>query len=257
MNMARDHDAPTPSTRPGPGGRILVVDDEPEILALLTTHLEDQGYQTRGVATAEEALAWIGRESPDLVLLDIGLPGMPGLEALRRIRRLDPAVGIIVITGSADHALAAATLDAGALDHLRKPLDLDRMDRAIRAAIEYFIDRREGPRLGIAASEAGVISIVELRGPVELNGADRLKQVLADLVARGRIRIVADLEGVTFLDSSGLGALIAGMKTARAAGGNLHLCAPPDEVRRILTMTGLGGRIDVHPTRQEAIAALA
>ncbi len=116
-------------------GTILVVVDEPECRTVLTERLRAQGYGVMEAVTAEAALACVRRDRPDLMLLDIALPGMNGLEVLRRVRRDAPTVRIIMVTGLDDEALARSTLQMGAVDSVRVPFDFEYLDRAVRAAV--------------------------------------------------------------------------------------------------------------------------
>jgi DNA-binding NtrC family response regulator len=112
-------------------GKILLVDDEPAIREILEEHFAGQGYQVGCARDGQEALAAVAGDRPDVVVLDVGLPGMNGLEVLRRLYRHDPTIAVIMISGNADVALAQATLKLGAIDYVFKPLDFDRLDRAI------------------------------------------------------------------------------------------------------------------------------
>jgi DNA-binding response OmpR family regulator len=129
-----------------PLGKILVVDDEREILDLLTDHLEDEGYAVSQAVDGEQALEGARREPPDLVLLDITIPGVNGLEVLRRLRRDHPKIPVIMITGIEDEALARSTLKMGAFDYVQKPFDPYRLSALVLAAIGAAFDsRREDP----------------------------------------------------------------------------------------------------------------
>ena len=116
-------------------GRILVVDDEADLRATLAEHLAAQGYTVREAADAVAALSSVRHERPDLVLLDVGLPGMNGLEVLRRIRQHDQTIGVIMLTGNQDAALARSTLQLGAIDYVFKPFEWDRLDRAVTTSM--------------------------------------------------------------------------------------------------------------------------
>ncbi len=83
----------------------------------------------------EQALAAVHSERPDLILLDLLLPGTNGLQVLRRVRQDDPTVSVIVMTGLEDDGLSAATIQLGAILCLRKPFGLDRLDRAVRSGV--------------------------------------------------------------------------------------------------------------------------
>jgi DNA-binding response OmpR family regulator len=129
-----------------PLGKILIVDDEREILGMLTDHLEDEGYAVSQAIDGEQALESVRSEPPDLVLLDITMPGFNGLEVLRRLRRDHPRIPVVMITGIEDEALARSTLTMGAFDYLQKPFDPYRLSRLVLAAMGAAFDpRREDP----------------------------------------------------------------------------------------------------------------
>jgi len=125
-----------------PLGKILVVDDEREILDMLTDHLEDEGYVVSQAVDGEQALEGVRSEPPDLVLLDITMPGVNGLEVLRRLRRDHPKIPVVMITGIEDEALARSTLKMGAFDYLQKPFDPYRLSRLVLAAMGAAFDSR-------------------------------------------------------------------------------------------------------------------
>jgi anti-sigma B factor antagonist len=83
------------------------------------------------------------------------------------------------------------------------------------------------------------IAVVVPQGRLNMVSAKRLREILADLVSRGSTRIVVDLADTTFLDSSGLGALIAGLKSARQAGGDLRIARPTPSVLTVFELTNL------------------
>jgi anti-sigma B factor antagonist len=83
------------------------------------------------------------------------------------------------------------------------------------------------------------IGVVRPQGRLNMSSARRLKEVLDGLVAEGTTRIVVDMAETTFLDSSGLGALIGGLKAARQAGGDLRVARPTEAVRTVFTLTNL------------------
>ncbi len=89
-----------------PIGRILVIDDNPAVVHFLVTCLREQGYGVLGALTSDDGLRLITSSRPDLVLLDITLPGINGIEVLKRIRSIDPTIGVIMVTASTDPLLA-------------------------------------------------------------------------------------------------------------------------------------------------------
>jgi two-component system, OmpR family, phosphate regulon response regulator PhoB len=103
--------------------RILVVEDERDIAALVAYHLTREGYRVSTVGAGDEALAAIGRERPDLVVLDLMLPGASGYDVLGEIRRHPDAAGlpVVVLTARRDEADRIRGLELGADDYVTKP----------------------------------------------------------------------------------------------------------------------------------------
>ncbi len=116
---------------------ILVVDDEPQIRRVMRTTLSSQGYVITEAKTGEEALELMRKERPDLILLDVNMPGMGGLEACREIRRASDAPIIMLTIRNAERDKVAA-LDAGADDYVVKPFGIEELLARIRAALRRF-----------------------------------------------------------------------------------------------------------------------
>lgn len=116
-------------------GRLLLVDDETPVLEVLSEYFSTQGYAVQTASTGADALAAAHRDRPDLVLLDIRMPGMDGVEVLKRLRDLDPSLAVIMVTANEDMALARETLKIGAFDYVSKPFDFRYLDRAVSAAL--------------------------------------------------------------------------------------------------------------------------
>jgi two-component system KDP operon response regulator KdpE len=117
--------------------RILVVDDEPQIRRVLRSTLATHGYEIAEAKTGEEALEWLRKEAPDLVLLDMNMPGMGGVEACREIRRASDAPIIMLTVRNAERDKVAA-LDAGADDYVVKPFGIEELLARIRAALRRY-----------------------------------------------------------------------------------------------------------------------
>jgi two-component system KDP operon response regulator KdpE len=115
-------------------GRILVIDDEPQIRRIMRTTLITAGYEVDDAKTAEEGLLKVREFRPDLVLLDINLPGMGGLAACRELRA-DQNVAIIMLTVHNTEAAKVEALDAGADDFVTKPFSTPELLARIRAAL--------------------------------------------------------------------------------------------------------------------------
>ena len=116
--------------------RILVVDDEHLIRWSLEQNLKKQGYEVFTAGNGEDALRLVREEQPDLVLLDIQLPGISGIELLTNYPKTTPAQKVMVITAYASLTTAMESIKAGACDFLVKPLMHDEMKRAVRKALD-------------------------------------------------------------------------------------------------------------------------
>ena len=117
-----------------PAATILIVDDDTDLCALLERLLRDEGYLTLTAANGEEALASIAQRAPDLILLDILMPGMDGNEVARRLKA-NPAtanIPIIIVTAQLDRNARLVGLKAGAEDFLTKPIDRDEVSLRVR-----------------------------------------------------------------------------------------------------------------------------
>jgi DNA-binding response OmpR family regulator len=116
---------------------ILVADDDVEILALVTRHLRRLDATILEASDGEEALKTARREKPDLVVLDVMMPGMSGWEVCRAIRE-DPSLastGVIMLTGIGERLNEMTSPLYGADDHLDKPFDFDELDRRVTAVL--------------------------------------------------------------------------------------------------------------------------
>jgi two-component system nitrogen regulation response regulator NtrX len=120
-----------------PKPRILVIDDEAAIRESLKMTLEYDGYEFLGAATGQEGLALAEREAPDLVLLDIKMPGMDGMEVLTRLRQMNEALPVVMISGHGTTQTAVEAIKRGAVDFLDKPFEsTDRLIVTIGNALE-------------------------------------------------------------------------------------------------------------------------
>src|SRR5512134_1276496 len=107
--------------------RILVVDDERMIRWSIQQALAKDGHAVATVESGEEAVAQAADEMPDLVFLDITLPGIDGIEVLRRLKALDPSVTVVMVTATEDVKTAVEAMRLGAYDYVNKPFDIDRL----------------------------------------------------------------------------------------------------------------------------------
>ena len=116
--------------------RILIIDDEAAVRDSLKMTLEYDGYDVMQASTGEEGVKLVEREAPDLVFLDIKMPGMDGLEVLQKLRHLVEVTPIVVISGHADITTAVEATRLGAFDFIEKPLERERVLVTVRNAVD-------------------------------------------------------------------------------------------------------------------------
>ncbi len=111
--------------------RVLVVDDDPNARELLRVYLTAKGYEVLEAETGGEGLRRIREDRPHLVLLDINLPDITGLDVLREAKAIDPALGVIMVTGLLEEEVGREAMQAGAFDYITKPLDLQYLEKSL------------------------------------------------------------------------------------------------------------------------------
>ncbi|MDO8545844.1 MAG: response regulator [Nitrospirales bacterium] len=116
--------------------QILVVDDEPEILDVVSQFLTQRGYGVRVASGGAEALSLMEKESPSLLILDIYMPGVNGIGVLRELFERKSAVPVILLTGSQDEKLLAESMDLGAVEIIGKPVDLEQLALAVHLGLQ-------------------------------------------------------------------------------------------------------------------------
>ena len=111
--------------------KILVVDDEVKACELLKRFLEKKGYEVITSNNGEDALEKVKNKKPDVMLLDIRMPGMGGIEVLKRVREFDKYVGIIMVTAVKEEKIGKEALKSGADEYITKPIDFDYLETSI------------------------------------------------------------------------------------------------------------------------------
>src|SRR3990172_9611715 len=159
----------------GTGEQVLVVDDEQAVRQVLFRLVGQEGYEPLEAADGETALALIRRRPPDVLLLDIKLPGINGMEVLRQAKKLDRDLPVVMVTSNGQVRDAVAALRAGAHDYLVKPFEHPDVIRALHNARSARGLHRTLRRLSDRSPEAAQLR--ERMGP-----SDAISRVCADVV---------------------------------------------------------------------------
>lgn len=222
--------------------RLLVVEDDPAIRAMLQSTLVVEGFEVRTAVSVSEARALLRHAAPDVVLLDLGLPDGDGLDLLRELRR-EQAIPVLVVSARHQETEKVKLLDAGADDYLTKPFSVGELLARIRVAM-----RHRGTALSPArtAYDSGTLHVdlagrmVAVKGqPVHLTPTEFA--LLARLVrSAGQVvthrQLLADVWGPEFVDHTHYLRLYMGQLRAKIE-------ERPAEPRHLLTETGVGYRL--------------
>lgn len=153
-----------------PDASILLVEDDQELADLVERRFTESGYAVRVARTGPEGLAMVESDIPDLVLLDIMLPGLDGLEVCRRLRARHPLLYIIMLTARSDEMDRVVGLEVGADDYVTKPFSLSELTARVRAALRRM--RLQNTSGEEDVLEYGALRMDPARRRVTLNGED-------------------------------------------------------------------------------------
>jgi DNA-binding response OmpR family regulator len=187
--------------------RILVVEDEPRILAFVTRRLEAEGFFVDSAGDGAAALEAVGRARPDLVVLDLLLPRIDGLTVLKQLAREHPTLPVVILSARADVPTKLRGFELGACDYLGKPFSPDELVARIRAHL-----RVAGENCGLLESGALTLDLARhqvLLGSTVIDLTEREFQLLHHLVRHAgevvsRDRLLAEVWGYSFDPGSNL-----------------------------------------------------
>ncbi len=224
--------------------RVLVVDDEAGLRRALAANLKARGYEVDLAATGEEALALAARGHPDVVILDLGLPGIDGVEVVRGLRGWS-GVPILILSARDSEPAKVAALDAGADDYVTKPFGMDELLARVRAAVRRATPADEVPvvetehfRVDLVAkqvtNQAGTVRLT----PTEWHLLEVLVRNAGKLV--GHRQLLQEVWGPQYgVETNYLRVHIANLRR--------KLEPDPSRPRYLLTEAGMGHRFVAGP----------
>lgn len=221
--------------------RVLVVDDEPAILRFLKPALEANSYEMSSTDTVADAIKRIAAETPDIVLLDLGLADGDGKDVIRRVREWSD-VPIIVLSAREREAEKIDSLDLGADDYVNKPFNVGELMARMRAALRHRLQRKaETPLLRVGDLEVDSVRHRVTRGGAELKLTPKEFDLLSFLARHaGRVvthrQILAAVWGPAHTEDT---------QYLRVYIGQLRqkIEDKPDDPRVVLTEPGIGYRV--------------
>ncbi|CDX21702.1 DNA-binding response regulator in two-component regulatory system with KdpD [Mesorhizobium sp. ORS 3359] len=219
---------------------ILVVDDEPPIRKLLRVGLGSQGYTVSEASNAKAAIELLQTERPDLILLDLGLPGMTGLELLRKWRGEGLDIPVVILSSRTDEAGIVSALELGADDYVTKPFGMNELVARIRVALRHkFQQQGEKPVFHTGDLSVDLVKrIVKVEGK-EVKLSPKEYDILRMLVQyAGKVLTHQFLMKQIWNDSTDVQYLRVYVRQLRQ-----KIEKTPDQPRYIITETGVGYRL--------------
>ena len=220
--------------------RVLVIDDEPPIRKLLRVGLSAHGYQIMEASSGKMALQLLSEQTPDLIVLDLGLPDMQGHELLRTIRARNDSVPIVVLSSRDDEAGKVQALDYGADDYVTKPFGMDELLARMRAALRHQLQTHgERPIFRVGDLSVDLVRRIVKLGDKDIKLSPKEYELLRMLVQHaGKVLTHKFLLSQLWDDLTDAQYLRVYVRQLRQ-----KIEADPERPRYILTETGIGYRL--------------
>jgi two-component system KDP operon response regulator KdpE len=220
--------------------RVLVIDDEPPIRKLLRLGLSAEGYQIIESGSGKAALELFDQQTPDIVILDLGLPDMQGDQLLRTLRAHNDRVPIVVLSSRDDEAGKVQALDSGADDYVTKPFGMDELLARMRAAVRHQLQTHgERPIFRVGDLSVDLVRRIVKVGDKEIKLSPKEYDLLRILVQHaGKVLTHRFLLGQLWSDLTDAQYLRVYVRQLRQ-----KIEADPERPRYILTETGIGYRL--------------
>jgi len=220
--------------------RVLVIDDEPPIRKLLRLGLSAHGYQIMEASSGKMALQLLSEQTPDLIVLDLGLPDMQGHELLRTMRARNDSVPIVVLSSRDDEAGKVQALDSGADDYVTKPFGMDELLARMRAALRHQLQTHgERPIFRLGDLSVDLVRRIVKVGDKEIKLSPKEYELLRMLVQHaGKVLTHKFLLSQLWSDLTDAQYLRVYVRQLRQ-----KIEADPERPHYILTETGIGYRL--------------
>jgi DNA-binding NtrC family response regulator len=169
--------------------KVLLVDDEKEFVESLSERLQLRNLDAEVVYDGEQALEALAHGEPDVMVLDLRMPGIDGMEVLRRVRKTHPHMRIVILTGHGTDKDEKEAKELGAFEYMQKPVDIDQLDSTLRRAwnsLKKMKERMDTAWMAAAFSEAGQTDYAaKVMEDLEKKGAEEDKDPLTPKGGKG------------------------------------------------------------------------
>jgi two-component system, OmpR family, KDP operon response regulator KdpE len=227
-------------TAPGASLRVLLVDDEPAIRRFLRLSFDAEGYQVEEAGDGKAALDMLRTKTPDLLILDLGLPDLDGFEVIRQLRDLGSSIPIVVLSSRTDEKGKVQALDLGADDYVTKPFGIDELLARTRTALRHRLQQQgERPVFRSGDLALDLVRRKVMVGDREVRLSPRAYEVLRLLAAHaGKVLTHKFILDEVWDGATDVQYLRVYVRTLRK-----KIEADPDRPELILTEPGVGYRL--------------
>jgi anti-anti-sigma factor len=248
---------------------ILAIEDEAKILDNLQDILELEGFEVLTAANGKVGVELARRHRPDLIICDVSMPELNGYDVLVALRQDATTIEIpfIFLTANASRADFRKGMSLGADDYLTKPFTPSELREAIAIRLEkqaILIERyKQSLERNFNASnhsnltsiqttdDLNTVRVVRPMGVLDVTTSERLRREIMAVIDTGCRNVVVDCQDLTFMDSSGLAALVLASQKVREANSKLAICSINEQIEMLFTLSSMDDIFEIYPSFAE------
>jgi anti-anti-sigma factor len=252
---------------------ILAIEDEANILANLQDILELEGFDVLTAANGKVGVELARRHRPDLIICDVSMPELNGYDVLVALRQDAKTIEIpfVFLTANASRADFRKGMSLGADDYLTKPFTPSELREAIGARLEkqaMLMERykqslernfqahtnaaNDGKLAAIQTGDSvNTVRVVRPTGVLDVTTCERLRREIMGVIDTGCRNVVVDCQDLTFMDSSGLAALVLASQKVREANSKLAICSINQQIEMLFTLSSMDDIFEIYPSIAE------
>ncbi len=234
--------------------KILVIDDEQPTLKMFRLFLSAYGYDVLTAESGESGMACFDKETPDVVLTDVKMPGMDGIEVLKRIKERSPQTEVIVITGHGDMDLAIQALNMDATDFINKPVNRDALEQALKKAQDRIA--RIGKQSNDVETEITENAVIfKIQGNIGADAEARLNSAFKGVQDLDPSKIVLTFDPNSSINGAGIAVLTQLLLEIKKQDVQVDLAGLPENFKKIFDLVGISKLAAVRNSLEDALAS--